>query len=106
LANDKLPRAINTDGSLKTDADWQVSPIVIRRGASLGAGAVVLPDVNVGEFAMVGAGAIVTHDVPAHGLAYGNPARLHGYVCRCGHPLIEMEESQWKCDACDESYTF
>ncbi len=105
LANDKLPRAISRDGSLKTDAEWEVSSILIRRGASLGAGVVVLPGVNIGEFAMIGAGALVTRDVPAHGLAYGNPARLHGYVCQCGHQLARSETDEWRCDRCDESYT-
>jgi UDP-2-acetamido-3-amino-2,3-dideoxy-glucuronate N-acetyltransferase len=106
LTNDKLPRAINPDGTLKADADWEVSPILIRRGASIGAGAVILPGVTVGEFAMVGAGAVVTRDVPAHGLAYGNPARIHGYVCRCGRLLDELENHQWKCGVCNEFYTF
>lgn len=106
LTNDKLPRAINPDGSLKADADWEVSPILIQRGASIGAGAVILPGVTVGAFAMVGAGAVVTHDVPAHGLVYGNPARLRGHVCRCGRPLIEQENQHWKCEDCNEYYTF
>ena len=110
LTNDKLPRAINPDGTLKTGDDWEVSPILIRRGASIGAGAVVLPGVTVGEFAMVGAGAIVTRDVPAHSLVYGNPARPHGYVCRCGRLLDELvistDQHQWKCEVCNEFYTF
>jgi UDP-2-acetamido-3-amino-2,3-dideoxy-glucuronate N-acetyltransferase len=106
LTNDKLPRAINPDGSLKTDADWEVSSTLIQRGASIGAGAVILPGVTVGEFAMVGAGSVVTRDVPAHGLVYGNPACLHGYVCRCGRPLNELQDNQWKCEVCNEFYTF
>jgi len=106
LTNDKLPRAINPDGSLKSDADWEVSPILIRRGASIGAGSVVLPGVTVGEFAMVGAGAVVTRDVPAHGLVYGNPARMHGYVCHCGRRLTELENHQWKCEVCNECFEF
>ncbi len=106
LTNDKLPRAVNPDGSLKSDADWAVSPILIRRGAAVGAGAVVLPGVTVGEWALVGAGAVVTRDVPDHGLAYGNPARLHGYACRCGHTLVGLENDQWKCETCHERYTF
>ena len=106
LTNDKLPRAINPDGSLKSDADWEVSSTLIRRGASIGAGAVVLPGVTVGEFAMVGAGAVVTRDVPAHALVYGNPARSHGYACRCGRPLQALENGQWKCEVCNELYTF
>jgi UDP-2-acetamido-3-amino-2,3-dideoxy-glucuronate N-acetyltransferase len=106
LTNDKLPWAINPDGSLKSDTDWEVSPTLIWRGASIGAGAVILPGVTVGEFAMVGAGSVVTRDVPAHGLVYGNPARLHGYVCRCGRPLNELPDNQWKCEVCNELYTF
>lgn len=87
LTNDKLPRAINPDGTLKTDADWEVGTVHVRRGASIGAGAVVLPGVTIGRFAMVGAGAVVTRDVPDHGLVVGNPARLVGFVCFCGAPL-------------------
>lgn len=104
LTNDKLPRAINPDGTLRSDADWEVSPILVRRGASIGAGAIVLPGVTVDEFAMVGAGAVVSRDVPAHGLVYGNPARLHGYVCRCGRPLSALDEGMWHCASCDEGY--
>jgi UDP-2-acetamido-3-amino-2,3-dideoxy-glucuronate N-acetyltransferase len=102
LTNDKLPRAINPDGSLKSDADWEVSLTLIRRGASIGAGTVVLPGVTVGEFAMVGAGAVVTNDVPDHGLVYGNPARFHGYVCRCGRPFSSVQDGVGYCAACDE----
>jgi acetyltransferase-like isoleucine patch superfamily enzyme len=84
LTNDKAPRAINPDGSLKTVDDWEAGKILVKRGASLGAGSVVLPDVVIGVFSMVGAGAVVTKDVPSYGLVVGNPARLVGYVCACG----------------------
>jgi acetyltransferase-like isoleucine patch superfamily enzyme len=104
LTNDKLPRAINPDGTLKSDADWEVSPTFIKRGAAIGAGSIVLPGVVVGQFALVGAGAVVTHDVPDHGLVYGNPAHLHGYVCRCGRRLTSTKEGAWHCPECDESY--
>ena len=87
LLNDKRPRAINVDGSLKVDADWQLEQGLVHRGASIGAGTIVLGGVCVGEYAMVGAGSVVTKDVPAHGLVYGNPARLRGFVCRCGSTL-------------------
>ncbi|HEY6116537.1 MAG TPA: DapH/DapD/GlmU-related protein, partial [Candidatus Dormibacteraeota bacterium] len=59
LLNDKNPRAVNPDGSLKSDADWTVSKGVIRQGASIGGGAVVLPGVTIGRFALVGSGAVV-----------------------------------------------
>jgi len=87
LTNDRQPRAINPDGSLKAADDWQVGPILIGYGASIGAGCIVLPGVVVGRFAMIAAGAIVTRDVPPHGLAIGAPARLAGYVCSCGARL-------------------
>ena len=91
LTNDKVPRAVNPDGTLKRSADWQASPVTIRRGAAIGAGSVVLPGVTIGRWALVGAGAIVTKDVPDHGLVVGNPARLIGYVCRCGGRLGKGE---------------
>jgi len=89
VTNDKMPRAVNPDGTLKADADWEVGPVTIRQGAAVGARAVILPNVTIGAWAMVGAGAVVTKDVPDHGLVVGNPARLIGYVCRCGRRLVE-----------------
>jgi len=89
LLNDKNPRAINADGSLKSDADWTTSQGLVMNGASVGGGVVVLPGVSIGRFAMVGSGAVVTKDVPDHGLVYGNPARLKGFSCMCGNQLNE-----------------
>jgi acetyltransferase-like isoleucine patch superfamily enzyme len=60
---------------------------LVREGASLGAGAVLLPGVTVGRWALVGAGAVVTEDLPDFAIAYGNPARPKGFVCRCAAPL-------------------
>jgi acetyltransferase-like isoleucine patch superfamily enzyme len=94
FTNDLLPRAITPDGKLKGVEDWEVSPILIRYGASLGANSTIVPGVTVGSFALIGAGSVVTRDVPDHGLAYGNPARLHGYVCRCGRKLMDMTPIQ------------
>jgi len=74
--NDKYPRATNPDGALQSEADWQVVPTVIKRGASIGSGATLLCGVTVGENATVGAGAVVTKDVPARATVAGNPARL------------------------------
>ena len=89
LTNDRYPRAITATGSLARDADWTVSPIAIKHGASIGAGAVVVAGCDVGRFAMVGAGAVVTHEVPDHALVAGNPARRIGWVCACGQRLID-----------------
>jgi acetyltransferase-like isoleucine patch superfamily enzyme len=74
--NDPYPRA-TTEGVLQTQADWKVVPTRVRRGASLGSGAVIMCGVTIGERALVGAGAVVTHDVPADAVVAGVPARLH-----------------------------
>jgi acetyltransferase-like isoleucine patch superfamily enzyme len=73
--NDRYPRA-TSGGQLQTEADWVVIPTCVRRGASIGSGAVILCGVTIGEYALVGAGAVVTHDVPAHAVVAGVPARL------------------------------
>lgn len=74
--NDPYPRA-TTGGGLQTEADWKVIPTRVRKGASIGSGAVILCGVTIGERALVGAGAVVTHDVPDDAVVAGVPARLH-----------------------------
>lgn len=107
LLNDKNPRAINPDGSLKSDADWTTSQGLVMNGASVGGGVVVLPGVTIGRFAMVGSGAVVTKDVPDHGLVYGNPARLKGFSCMCGNQLneagVQGVAMTMECPACSRT---
>jgi acetyltransferase-like isoleucine patch superfamily enzyme len=74
--NDRYPRAAAPDGRLQTEADWEVVPTHVRRGASIGSGAVIMCGVTIGEGAMIGAGAVVTSDVPAGAIVAGVPARL------------------------------
>jgi UDP-2-acetamido-3-amino-2,3-dideoxy-glucuronate N-acetyltransferase len=100
FSNDRTPRAITADGRLKGQDDWIVGQIVVKYGASIGASAVVVPNVTIGRFAMVAAGAVVTRDVPDHALVVGVPARIRGYVCRCGASL-DRTEGTWKCSQCD-----
>jgi len=87
LLNDKHPRAINPDGSAKAETDWVASEGLVEYGAAVGGGAVILPGVRIGRMAVVGSGAVVTRDVPERGIVVGNPARLRGFACDCGHPL-------------------
>ncbi len=94
FTNDLEPRAVNPDGSLKSPTDWTVSKTLVRRGASIGANATVVCGTTIGCWAMVGAGAVVTHDVPDYGLVYGNPARLHGFVCPCGQKMAVDEDAR------------
>lgn len=106
FTNDRIPRAINPDGTLKTADDWTVTPTLVRYGASLGANSTIVCGVTIGEWAMVGAGSAVTRDIPAHGLAWGNPARLRGFVCKCGTRLAKpdhfQEQMPIECRACHE----
>ena len=96
FTNDKIPRAINPDGSIKNADDWQSSTIHIRRGASIGAHSVILPNIEIGEAALVGSGSVVTKNIPAFALVFGNPARLRGFVCQCGKKFTRFLESQEK----------
>jgi acetyltransferase-like isoleucine patch superfamily enzyme len=73
--NDRHPRATR-DGRLQTPEDWTLVPTLVRRGASLGSGAVVMCGVTIGVGAMVGAGAVVTHDVPDGATVVGVPSRV------------------------------
>jgi UDP-2-acetamido-3-amino-2,3-dideoxy-glucuronate N-acetyltransferase len=81
--NDRYPRA-TAAGQPQSEADWAVTPILVRRGASIGSGAVIMCGVTVGEEAMIGAGAVITHDVPAHAVVAGVPARVVGDVRQKG----------------------
>ena len=92
LTNDRLPRAVNRDGSSKTDDDWDVGPIRVRSGAALGAASVVVPGVTIGRWSMIGAGSVVTRDVADYELVVGNPARRIGSVCPCGEPLRDTPD--------------
>lgn len=75
FTNDRFPRATNAGGQLQTEADWVCIPTLIKRGASIGSGAVLLCGITIGENALVGAGSVVTKDVPPGMVVAGNPAR-------------------------------
>ena len=74
--NDLYPRAVNADGSMQSDADWQCRPTLIKRGASIGSSATLLCGVTVGEGALVGAGSVVIKDVAPYTVVAGNPTRV------------------------------
>ncbi len=75
----------------------------IGRGATIGANATVVCGVAIGAYAMIGAGAVVTHDVPAHGVMIGTPARRVGWACRCGETLYG--DGDGTCPRCGDRYT-
>ena len=70
FTNDKYPRS---------RGDWKMLRTVVKKGASIGAGSVILPGITIGENAMVGAGSVVTKDVPPNAVVLGNPARVIEY---------------------------
>lgn len=106
ITNDKTPRAIDVKGRLKTKNDWRAEKTIVKQGASIGAGSIILPGLFIGKYAMIGAGSVVTKDVPDYGLVYGNPAKLNGYVCKCGNKITKIEEIKNKlilfCSNCKE----
>jgi UDP-2-acetamido-3-amino-2,3-dideoxy-glucuronate N-acetyltransferase len=105
FTNDRRPRAINPDGSLKEGSDWVLGETFVLEGAAIGASSVVVCGTTIGRWAMVGSGSVVTHDVPDYGLVWGNPARLQGFVCPCGERLGEMDGPRTaivlKCPKCE-----
>ncbi|HVF21444.1 MAG TPA: acyltransferase [Pyrinomonadaceae bacterium] len=80
FTNDVYPRAANRDGTLQTEADWQVIKTKVKKQASIGSNATIIGGVTIGEGALIGAGAVVTKDVPDFAIVAGVPARVIGDV--------------------------
>jgi acetyltransferase-like isoleucine patch superfamily enzyme len=104
LTNDEFPRAVNPDETLKSGSDWEAVGVTIKRGASIGARAVCVAPVTVGEWALVAAGSVVTRDVPNFALVAGVPARRLRWVGKSGLPLEEIGENKFKCPKTGEIY--
>jgi UDP-2-acetamido-3-amino-2,3-dideoxy-glucuronate N-acetyltransferase len=100
FTNDFIPRSFNTE--------WKILSTHVKKGASIGAGTAIVCGTTIGEYALIGAGSVVTENIPSYALAYGNPARIRGFVCRCGRKL-ETEEKEkdcmlMKCRFCREHF--
>ena len=100
FTNDFIPRSFNTD--------WKILHTHVKEGGSIGAGTVIVCGTTIGEYALIGAGSVVTENIPSHALAYGNPARIRGFVCRCSRKLETEEKHEnyvlMKCQFCNEKY--
>lgn len=89
-------------------SEEKVGRTLVKRGASIGANATVICGNTIGEYSMVGAGAVVTKDVPDHALVVGNPARIVGFVCKCGERLkyggdVGRDKVEMACTECGET---
>jgi UDP-2-acetamido-3-amino-2,3-dideoxy-glucuronate N-acetyltransferase len=107
FTNDKIPRAVNPDGSLKSAEDWETSTIKIGEGAAIGAHSVITPGITIGKWALIGSGSVITKDLPDFALAYGNPAKIRDFVCKCGKRLenkikISNGDIIFRCDCGQE----
>ena len=100
FTNDRYPRSPRLPQAARRyrDTGWLV-PTLVKHGASIGAGAVIVAGVTIGAFATVAAGAVVTRDVPPYTLVVGTPARARGWVCQCGQPL-RFEGEFSSCEHC------
>lgn len=100
FTNDLYPRAFNSN--------WELVNTLVKKGASIGANATIVCGTTIGEYAMIGSGAVVTKNVPAYGLVLGNPARLTGFVCKCGRKAVKISEEKdrvlMECTVCKTTF--
>jgi len=80
---------------------FEIGKTFIEDGVSIGANATIICGHKIGKYAMIGAGSVVTKDIPPYALAYGNPAKIRGYVCEMGHKL-EKKEGKYYCRECNK----
>ena len=77
---------------------------LVKKGATIGANATIVCGNTIGRYAFISAGAVVTQDVPDHALVLGNPAKVAGWMCECGHRL-NFQESIANCPECGKGYS-
>ena len=93
LTNDKYPRAINENMTKKNESDWSKLGVVIEKGASIGAGSLIVAPIKIGQWSMVGAGSVVLKNVNDYSLVFGNPAKHIAWVSRSGVKLNKLSET-------------
>lgn len=94
FTNDMYPRSFNNN--------WEVSNTLVKKGASIGANSTIICGITIGKYSMIGAGSVVKNDVNDYELLAGNPARVIGYVCKCGNKL----DKYFYCKKCNLQYQY
>jgi UDP-2-acetamido-3-amino-2,3-dideoxy-glucuronate N-acetyltransferase len=103
LTNDRHPRSVNPNGSIKSQNDWKIVGIDIQEGASIGAGSICVAPARIGKWSLIGAGSVITKDVPNYALMVGNPATQIGWVSKTGKRLVKNGEF-FTCSDTDEVF--
>jgi len=114
FTNDRFPRAFadGHDGLAPSEPNEETLETVVRIGATIGARAVIGPGLEIGAYSMIGMGAVVAADVPPHALVFGSPARVRGWVCVCGTPVVRGDDAHATvpqmraCERCGRRYQF
>ncbi|WP_342398037.1 acyltransferase [Candidatus Chlorohelix sp.] len=96
----------NSKKILLNKYNGKIPPTLVKAGATIGEGTVILPGVVIGAYSIVGQGSIVTQDIPDYSYVQGNPAVIAGYICECNQRLVLKEETAWYCSGCDKIYNF
>jgi UDP-2-acetamido-3-amino-2,3-dideoxy-glucuronate N-acetyltransferase len=104
FTNDLHPRAVNEDGSTKNESDWTKQAVVVRSASSIGAGAICVAPVTIGNWAMVAAGSVVVKNVPNFALVAGIPAKQIGWVGKSGEKIIKEDEETYRCPKIGKKY--
>jgi acetyltransferase-like isoleucine patch superfamily enzyme len=104
LTNDQFPRAVSPDERIKDASDWKPVGVTVENGASIGAGAICVAPVKIGEWSVVGAGAVVVKDVIPFSLVVGSPARQIGWVGKAGFPLVDSGAGSLVCPSTGEKF--
>jgi acetyltransferase-like isoleucine patch superfamily enzyme len=106
FTNDKYPRS--------RVKDWELRRTLVKKYATIGAGAIILCGIEIGAFSMIGAGAVVTKSVPDFAVVVGNPAKILGYACICGNTILKVKNLKRKnffgreiiCQKCGRVYKY
>jgi len=98
LTNDKYPRAVNPDFSIKKSFDWEKTGVEVKYGASIGAGSICIAPIKIGKWAFIAAGSVVSSDVPDYAFVMGVPAKQSGWVGKDGQRLKELGGDLFSCE--------